>query len=269
METRNGKFLDYVEEIARLAKTHTVFVYIDPFKPSQLHFRDMQAVYDHLGRGQSVETLINFMSLGFLRAVWGLSSAAQGGQFSALSSHPRTAYWDEIAGGSYWQEIAFNENIPKKERADLLAGGYAKQLERWFNWVLTYPVREKYENEFAKYHLIFGSRWHEAVDLMNRAMLKARREFLGNRFVKGHLFNMQPKKEDLDRAQILSTVLEASRNVGKTTWAKLRAHATIAYPNMCTDSDLNRAIKEAIQSGKLHSNSKADKIENKASVWID
>jgi three-Cys-motif partner protein len=259
-ETRHGNFRDYVEEIASLAKNHTVFVYLDPIYPSDLLFNDLKSVYDHLLKGQSIETLINFMSTGFLRAVWGLKSYEK-------TDSSKVDFWDQVAGGTYWQSIAFDASISQRDRTDKLAAGYADQLKRWFEWVLAYPIREKYENEFPKYHLIFGSRSPDAIDIMNRAMVKARREFVGSRFIKGMLFENQPTEEIVDASEIKKIVVDTSKRIGKTHWSRLRAYATVSYPCMYTDSEFNAAIKKAIQENDICSNCSGKKIVEDALIW--
>ncbi len=153
---RKGRFKEHINEIIDFAKTHTTFVYLDPIKPTHLHFNDLESVYSQLLSGQSIETLVNFMSTGFLRAVWGQKTIQENeGIFN--KNHPRVLYWNQIAGGDYWQNIAFDNSKSQKERTDKLAKGYGDQLKRWFKYVLPYPIREKYEHEFPKYHLVFGT----------------------------------------------------------------------------------------------------------------
>jgi len=262
---RQGSFRDHVSEISQIAQSHTVFVYLDPIKPSDLHFDDLRCVYDQLKAGQSVETLINFPSRNFLRAVWSFRHhVLQEGAVDTGSVRK----WNSIAGGSYWQQIAFYMQAPTKEKTDMLAEGYADQLHKWFRYVLTYPIRKAYKDEFPKYHLIFGSRSPDAVDLMNRGMVQARRRFLGAQFKSGRLFNMQPEEEDVDAEEIQQAVIEAAKKTDKTTWRLLRVNATLARPCMYTDSEFNQAIKAAIKSGRLASNSAGEKIEDNAIVWL-
>ena len=181
--------------------------------------------------------------------------------------HPLVLRFNKIAGGTYWQKIAFDDSLSQTERTDRLAHGYASQLHRWFRYVLTYPIRDKYETAYPKYHLVFGSRSHHAVDLMNRAMVKARREFIKDGFIKGFLFPNQPDKEVIKPEEIKKIVIKTCREIGKTDWMQLRINTTIAHPSLYTDSELNRAIKQAIKDGKLGSDCPGTKIEEKALIW--
>ncbi|MFZ2145705.1 MAG: three-Cys-motif partner protein TcmP [Sedimentisphaerales bacterium] len=266
IQTRLGNFIDFVDEISNLARDHSVFVYLDPIKPSHLLFDDMRSVYDQLLEGQSVEALINFMSWGFLRGVWGSKSRIMThGQLN--TEHPQVLRFNQVAGGTYWQKIVFDDSLSQTTRADRLADGYASELHRWFKYVLTYPIREKYETMFPKYHLVFGSRSHHAVDLMNRAMVKARREFINAGFIKGFLFPNQPDKEVIRPEEIKKIVIETCQKLRKTSWTGLRIHATITNPSLYTDSEFNRAIKQAIKNGELASDCPSKKIQENALIW--
>lgn len=266
IETRSGNFSKFVDEISDLARDHSVFVYLDPIKPSHLLFDEMRSVYEQLQTGQSVEVLINFMSWGFLRGVWG-SVGHMMSLKKLKSEHPQVLRFNQIAGGTYWQRIAFDDSLSQTERTDSLADGYASQLHRWFRYVLTYPIREKYETSYPKYHLVFGSRSHHAVDLMNRAVVKARREFIQAGFIEGFLFSNQPDKEVIRPEEIKKIIVETCRKLGRTDWTGLRISATIARPSLYTDSEFNQAIKQAIKDGEIASDCPGTKIQENASVW--
>jgi three-Cys-motif partner protein len=263
---RLGSFRDYIDEIADLAKNHTVFVYLDPIRPSDLFFNDLQSVYDQLKHGQSVETLVNFMTTSFLRAVRGFANRIllQG---TLQLDHPLVIKWNKIAGGTYWHDVAFNPSFTENQRADRLAEGYVKQLHRWFDWVIPYPIREKYKHVSPKYHLIFGSRYPGALELMNRAMVTARREFIKAGFIQGFLFPNQPDKEVIRPEEIRKMVIRTSLKLGNATWTQLRINATLANPCLYTDSEFNRAIKQAIRERLLLSDCTGKKIEEDALIW--
>lgn len=263
---RSGNFQDYIDEIHALATTHTIFVYVDPIKPKHLLFNDLKCVYDQLMAGQSVETLINFMSTNFRRGILGNENVivANG---NVQTGHELVERFNSIAGGTYWQDIVFDRDLPPENLLDSLAAGYASQLQVWFKYVLTYPIREEYGHQLPKYHLIFGSRWPDAVDLMNRAMVKARREFVGARFIKGMLFDNQPAKEVVEEDEIQHLILHTISKLGRTTWKELRVNATMNHPCMYTDSEFNRVIKKIIKNKQLSSTCDASKIEESAHVW--
>jgi len=263
---RFGSFQSFVSELAQLARTHTVFVYVDPLIPTDVFFNDLQPVYDQLKLGGSVETFINFMSPNFLRGVLSFRNRVivDG---TLKTDHGLVLRRNAVFGGTYWQQIAYDPLLSSDEKADKLADGYAANLQKWFKSVLTYPIREKYEHIWPKYHLVFGSRSPDGVELMNLAMVKARREFIKKGFIEGYLFPNQPQKEVIDPDEVLRVALETASLLGKTTWANLRVRATIAIPATYTQSEFNNAIKRAIRAGKLRSDCPGTRIENKALVW--
>jgi three-Cys-motif partner protein len=265
VRTRLGDFRDYLDEMTGLAKDHTVFVYLDPIKPSDLLFDDMASVYGQLKEGGSVETLINFMSASFIRAVSGFGKHII--QDRVLQTDQQSVVeWNNVAGGRYWQEIIFGCGASDTDWADRLANGYASKLHRWFDWVINFPIRAKYEHS-PKYHLVFGSSHPDGIELMNRAMVKARRELVEFEFVVGRLFPDEPENEVIDLGKVKRIVVETANQKGKMTWKWLRVYATIAHSGKYNDTDFNRAIKELIRDGQLGSECPGKKIEQKALIW--
>jgi hypothetical protein len=206
------------------------------------------------------------MSWNFLRGVWG-NQAKIISNGRVLPDHHLTLQFNKVAGGTYWQNIAYESVVSENDRADKLTEGYAAMLHTWFQWVLKYAIKDKYEAQSPKYHLIFGSRHPDALELMNCAMVKARREFVKDGFIVGHLFPNQPDKEVINPIEIEKVVTDIAKKVGKTTWKVLRIKATIANPCIYTDSEFNKAIKEAIKTGKLKSSCAGTKIEEDATIW--
>jgi three-Cys-motif partner protein len=266
VHVRQGDFRQYVSEISDLARDCTTFIYLDPIRPSDLLFADMESVYSQLSRGRSVEVMVNFMSTGFLRAVYGMTDQVFGGNV-LQSEHPAVLNWNAIAGGTYWQEIIAGTQTFGPDHVEQLAQGYADKLRQWFRWVIKYAVRDNYKDKLPKYHLIFGSRRSDGIELMNRAMVKARRTFVGAHFVDGFLFPNQPEEEVIDPCEVERAVVGTARIIGKTTWKDLRVRATIANPCTYTDSELNAAIKRAIQKGNLASDCPGRKADDEAWIW--
>jgi hypothetical protein len=98
-------------------------------------------------------------------------------------------------------------------------------------------------------------------------MVKARREFVGARFVTGNLFPNQPQEEIIDRREIEKAVVVTSQTIGKVRWKELRVRATMANPCTYTDSEFDSAIKQAIRKRSLASNCSGERIDNNAWIW--
>jgi three-Cys-motif partner protein len=265
-DLRNNTFKNCINDIAALSKTCTVFLYIDPFEPSCLYFDDLKIVYDRLREDCSVETLINFMSTSFYRGIIGPQKHSIEAGF--LENTPQLDKWNSIAGGDYWQEHILNTKLSTEEKIESIASGYSAQLEKWFRWTLRCPIKEKYDYDMPKYHLVFGSRSHHAIDLMNRAMVKARRDFVGARFTKGFLFDTRPQKEVIDPSEIRKIVIRTLEALGKCKWFHLRTCITVAHPGLYTDSEINNAIKNAIREGNVKATCDGKKIIENEFLWL-
>lgn len=259
-----GDFRDHLGMIEERARGGTVFVYADPIKPTDLAFEDLGAVYHAIREGKSVEALVNFLSSGFVRMAQGLLGEAP--RLPAPELQRRIDSVDRVAGGRYWDAIV-RSGLSTREIIDAAAGGYAGQLQRWFRYVLGYPIRERYEDEQPKYHLVFGSRWPDAVDLMNRAMVSARRKFVGAAFVEGRLFNETPEEEVPNEEAMSALLVSTLDALGPTDWRTLRVEATLRDPCRFTDAELNAAIKSAIVRRRIQSDVDGSKIVEGARIW--
>ncbi|MEX2215612.1 MAG: three-Cys-motif partner protein TcmP, partial [Phycisphaeraceae bacterium] len=266
VSTWAGDFKDRANAISTIASTHSVFLYVDPIAPGDLLFNDLSATYAKLRQGQSVETLINFLSTGFVRRAQGLRPRCFRDD-GLIKDHPEVLACNEIAGGIYWQDIVFDKKMSQGECAERVARGYVDQLRTHFQWVLHYPIRAKYKDKRPKYHLIFGSRHEDAVELMNRAMVRAKREFLGAEFVTNRLFPDQPEVEDIRPEEIRRAVVQTLIGKGRVTWKMLRVWTVVEHPCKYMDTEVNQAIKAAIRDKIIGATVSGQKIEDSAMVW--
>lgn len=124
VKPRLGKFEDHIAELARRAKTETVFLYVDPYTVKGLVFDQMKAVYDQIHEASaSVEVLMNFNVATFMR--WALAALKrveelpidatnEDADYQADDPNERVeiATLNKIAGGDYWQSIASDSSLP-------------------------------------------------------------------------------------------------------------------------------------------------------------
>lgn len=213
----HGDFKDAVAEIERLARTHTVFVYIDPYGLKPLKFSLLSSIYRHIKSGTSVEVLMNFNSPSLVRngrAALGLSQKEVPEDEWFLESDEDTKRTmtrediDEIAGGSYWRSIVSSE-ISFAEMEEACAQEYMGQMRKYFQGVFNYPIKEKYTHKIPKYRLIFDSRHPDAMLLINDAVCNARDRFLKKERLDGWLFDLRQDDEKHDPTRLR----EAIRNV--------------------------------------------------------
>lgn len=213
----HGDFGYAVAEIERLARTHTVFVYIDPFGLKHLKFSLLSSIYEHIKSGTSVEVLMNFKSPSLVRngrAALGLSQkdAPEDEWFLESDEDAKRTMLpeeiDEIAGGSYWRSLVSSEKT-FQEMEEACVKEYMGKMRTYFQGVFNYPIKEKYTHKIPKYRLIFGSRHPDAMLLINEAVCNARDRFVKKERLDGLLFDLRQDDEKHDPTRLR----EALRNV--------------------------------------------------------
>lgn len=211
-----GSFEDSAREIARLARNHTVFVYLDPYGIKPLHFQTLAAIYENIKQGSSVEVLLNLNTPSLVRNGLAVLKCAQPGEVEydmGVAQHEdvdrtMTAQdLDSIAGGGYWRSIiSGGGSFADMEQA--LLREYMNVMSRYFGQLCSYGVKEKYEHATPKYRLVFGSRHSDAFVLMNDAVCNARDRFLGRQRVEGFLFDMRGNDESHDPNRLRDALLK-------------------------------------------------------------
>lgn len=292
-DVRNSDCLDLIDEMASAVKTRTVFLYVDPFTIRRLHLGKLGRVYSGIQSGSSVELLFVFMGPTFLRwarkclgdeelsldvlgdrmvvdeegnfdrmmadALWDASTA-----LAAQRAKSSADELDAIAGGRYWRAFASQQLTPEIHRQ--FAGRYCEELRRWFPSVCSFPIYSSDNSRVPKYWMIFGTRFRPALDLINRAMARARNEEYQH-WLSGGLFAetgppMLPIRPDEKRL-----LLERLQDVGPITWDNLRWDVTEQATGWFTDTEWNRAIKSLLRAGSIRGAS-GEKVEGKALLQV-
>ncbi len=213
----NGNFEDSAREIARLARDHSVFVYIDPYGIKSLRFSILAEIYANIQRGSSVEVLLNLNTRSIIRNGLAVLKCRQpedteddeGIAQDEDRDHTMTPEdLDSIAGGKYWRDIVCSRHsFADMEQAYL--SEYIRIMAQYFTQVCSYGVKHKYEHTIPKYRLIFGSRHPDAFVLMNDAVCNARDRFLGKQRIEGYLIDMRAEDEIHDRDRLQKSLLSS------------------------------------------------------------
>jgi len=215
----HGTFEDSVTEINKLARTHSVFVYIDPYGLKPLKFSLLSSIYRHLSAGASIEVLMTFCSVSLVRngrAALGLTQKEikEDEWFDDFEDERKKTMSpeeiDEIAGGDYWRKVVSSElTFPKMEQ--VCTDEYMNRMTQYFNGVCCYPIKEKYAHKVPKYRLVFGSRHPDAMRLINDAMCNARDRFLKKELIDDRLFDLRQKDEKHDPSRLHEAILTVLR----------------------------------------------------------
>ncbi len=177
-------FLDVVDEVGEAARTHTVFLYLDPYKPADLEYEALDRVAQQIRSADaSVELLMNFNTPIFAR--WGRAALARDvpapdpdnediEEFDVPTTGiPGADRLTRVVGGMWWRDILDSEQ-PFWKMVDTIAARVGENLRLRFTEVCWVGIRARREHSIPKYHMLFGSRHPDALELMNDAMVKAR-----------------------------------------------------------------------------------------------
>lgn len=178
-----GQFGDYIDEIERQAKDHSVFLYVDPWTVEGLEWERMDRIFQHLiVSNMSIEILLNFNAPSFVRR--GMAAM----KLSIPETDPETEDAEEIdapfatlpsitclnlvVGGNWWQPILASSE-PFAAKVQHLTDCVCSHLSQRFKEVCHHPIKALPHHTVPKYFLIFASRHADALILMNDQMVKS------------------------------------------------------------------------------------------------
>ncbi len=261
-DPREGAFAAVLPEIAALAKTNTVFLYVDPFAISGLEWRSMANVFERLsGSGSSVEILLNFNALAFVRA--GLAALKKTTPPIGLSPDDQNENefgevldlslerLDGVVGGGWWREILLSESEYSRQIQGVVEG-FVRQLKAYFQETCYVPIRKSELQVFPKYFMIFASRHPDALQLMNDAMWNARHDavftmdLLADSEVPRLILDLAD--EPLSRDELITCVMRKEFSRFKRT-------------------EIRRHIEDLLKSQQLVSSTGKWRINDRARVW--
>ena len=270
----HGDFGYAVAEIERLARTHTVFVYIDPFGLKHLKFSLLSSIYRHIKSGTSVEVLMNFNSPSLVRngrAALGLSQKEVPEDEWFLESDEdakRTMLpeeIDEIAGGSYWRGLVSSEKT-FQEMEEACVKEYIGKMRTYFQGVFNYPIKEKYTHKIPKYRLIFGSRHPDAMLLINEAVCNARDRFLKKERLDGLLFDLRQDDEKHDPTRLREALRNVFGGCEKIRRVDLIVRSLEVVFGEYKESEYKAAITALLKEGRIFSETGKTRIND--DVWL-
>ncbi|MHB8860908.1 MAG: three-Cys-motif partner protein TcmP [Pirellulaceae bacterium] len=273
---RHGTFNDHLPSLAQRARSHTVFLYIDPYSVRGLVFSRMKQVFDQIQQASaSVEILLNFNVVIFMR--WALAALQRHPQLpdEEESDHgmddPNEAVevrtLNEIAGGDYWTRIAVDDGMSFADKINGFMDEYLKRMLGSFRYVCAYDVKEKYKHQVPKYELVFATRHPDGLELMNDFMCKARRNFLSE-FSQNRLFDCTPADEVADPGMLAQDIVRLLIAEGQPLCrpdVRLRLMRE-GYFVKLTTSEMNVAIGELLKQKRISSETDKTRINDSVRV---
>lgn len=175
----NGSFEEHIDSIIVQNTNVNLFLYIDPYGIKTLSFNVFKKLSEM--NNATTEFLMNFNSFGFLREGFRLLKYPLPKDLDEEildyeeSDKNTTENMNNIANGSYWQDIITRKNnseISMHTAEELFNEEYKKQLKTVYKYVLTIPIKVK-TTHMPKYRLIFATNHHDGVALMLDKMNQA------------------------------------------------------------------------------------------------
>jgi three-Cys-motif partner protein len=273
-KAQHGSFLDALSEVEQLARTHTVFLYVDPYAIAGLQWEAMDRIFRHVqDSSSSIEVLLNFSAANLVRrglAALKLQSSASDDDLDAsddagTTEAPSIKRLNEVVGGEWWQVI-LRDNGDFALKVELIAKEFRQKLSTRFREVRDHPVKAKWTDRVPKYSLVFGSRSSDALILMNEAMIKSRDILAESAKPKAQtLFETRPVELVPDPSRLPDLVLENAREP-KTRHEVIVGVVRQAF---CTfsESEIRRAVEALLKNGRLKSSTGKPRINDTVIVW--
>lgn len=274
-EARLGRFLDSVPEIERLAHSHSVFLYIDPYAIEGLQWEGLDRIFRHLHESRmSIEVLLNFNANAFGRRARAAMKKApppdEESDTDDLSDSLETTLsaadrLNRVVGGEWWQTI-LERQLAYAQEVDEVVTGFCSRIRDRFREVCQHAVKEKWHHTIPKYVLLFGSRSPHALKLMNDAAVKSREMFADSVTpTQPTLFETRPVEVVPDSSKLAELLLDLSRNRMPRGQLVVRI-ARAAFGEFST-SEIARCITALIKSGQLCSATGKARINDGVDVW--
>lgn len=275
-EAKKGSFLDYIDTIESKAKTHSVFLYVDPFTVEGFDLNAMDDVFRHLTVSRmSIEILLNFNSTIFARC--GLSALKLAVPDSnpeiedtepvdaKIEIPPSIEKLNTVVGGTWWQSILkANESFP--EKVENISNGICKLFSGRFKEVCKHSLKALPHHTVPKYDLIFASRSQDALLLMNNEMVKSQRTLADlAKPVQPTLFENRPI-ELIPDFDILPDLIFEHASIPKQ---RKQVIIDIVRENFCqfAQTEIRGSIEQLLKTGKLKSASGKTRINDQTEIW--
>lgn len=264
----HSEFLAQISRIEEASKSHSVFMYLDPFTAKGLDDRELRRVFSMVQRGHSIEYLVNFQAPIFAR--WALKAVGRSlsdAPADEIPSTPEIEQLDAIVGGDWWRGVAAQASeFDALVRS--IVDGYCGRLLTTFSQVCFHEVFAKSSHKVPKYVLIFGSRHPDALLLMNDEMVKSKhtlvREEAASR-PQGSLFERVDEApiEDANRLPDLVRLhLKAKMPRGDLILAVVRENFGV-YKKM----EVRGAIENLINTGEILTATGRKRINDEEFIW--
>ena len=268
---KQGSFIDFADKIAQVAKTHSLFLYVDPFTVRGLVWEELDRIYSSLDSGASVEVLLNLNSQSFVREALSVLKTDLSGMDDESSGDEQVigdtqiTTLDSIAGGSWWKEL-IAERLDFRTTVTQFSRRYCEQMKHRFAEVVFHPIKAKPHHSVAKYDLVFGTRHLDGLKLMNDEMVKSRRQLADMALPKEPtLFEVRSEELVPDVQRLPQIILD----VAAIPIARKEVMAAVVKDYFCEfhQTEIRRCIATLLTTKQLKSDSNSSRINDETKIW--
>lgn len=179
-----------LRELPGQLSADTAFIYLDPFGLEGADFALLEPILSRPPH-HSTEILLN-LSVPILHRLASRKARAKGAVKPLVIRYGERL--TRLFGGDYWQDYLLQADAETHERESALISAYTRKLRGYLRYVGYCPVRETAGGR-TKYYLIFASRHHEAIRLMNDRMAKDYHSHVYGTATEGTLFSSLDYRE--------------------------------------------------------------------------
>lgn len=193
------RFEEVVDQVIEILGTCTAFFYLDPFGIKGIEIEILERIFKRVYIS-STEVLVNFSYPSFARHAGNYTVNDDEDTVASKVKKAKKDMVNRVMGGNYWVEIMTDRSLSVSKRETKVLEVYANRYREHFNFIGHCPVKDRDKN-IAKYHLIFGTRHFDGLDLMSTIMHNEFEDFLIREYKEGYLFDTRPEhlKKQLDR----------------------------------------------------------------------
>ncbi len=276
-KTFHEEFAKRIPEIEKLVKTHSVFLYIDPFTNHGLTWRDMDAIFRLVGREHSVEVLLNFNVVAFARAAcvalsWSFKDQSE---YAEAIDDPTPVdatveSLDAVIGHTDWHR-SFKSAPDFPAACESIKLAYMSKLRERFREVCAQEIKELHKHRTPKYLLVYGSRSPKGLLVMNDAMAQARVDqamFEEERTVikeGATLFTVAPTTLVPDTIERLPSLIYRALSQRRMTRGELKlAVVRLAQIGEFSTSDIANKVGEMVKGGAIDATASKSRLNDES-----
>jgi len=257
-----NEFEKAINDIIDVLGSCTAFFYLDPFGIQGIEIEVLDKIFRRV-RIASTEILVNFSYKTLARHSGNWWFDDEEDDIVRKVKAAKKDMVNRVMGGNYWIAIVTDRSLSKFEREVKVLEMYANRYKKHFNYAGHCPVKDR-DTNIAKYHLIFGTRHFDGLDLMSDIMHREHERFLEREYKNGYLFDMRPDHLKKDQEMLTQDIVSVVEQHGPISRYGIREKLVPTAFMRFLRSDYVKAIEELLGGKRIYSSTgKVRRIHDK------